>query len=424
MAGDRTTQNTVRVKRSANNGARFARPVTGGVQYANPYTVRYNAGAQGARSAQRAPQRKVPVKKNHRKERDYFYIMRRGVCFFIMLLALVWIAVFVLNYLNILPQYTSFLVQQDLTPLDEREDVDTGEVDEDGNAIIESYKDKSAYLGFIDPIFGVLKKVAGIGATAEGEESKSPFYDAIVKRLEVNTSETEEGSEETTDDESADKTEETTSKQGLVAEAAEEAADETKKDEEATDEETTEEGTEETAEEAKVPVITVDESTLPVISEDAIAADSMYKVATMAFTYFPIVLAVGAVMALVIFILAFLSLFGRRIFKGFGIMSIIMLLGGIAAVLAGLAVSGTYQGNPSINEEEVLTSILDFSKLITFLTQIFSGAPATALDPEVDVMPLTIVGGYGLLIILIVPVVILLLSIFARKKVPYSIFDK
>lgn len=407
MAVKKTKQNTVQTRRPASYG----RPISGGVQYANPYPVRYNAGAQmgqrPVRTAPRQQKQQVPVKKNRRKERDYFYIMRRGVCFFIMLLAIVWVGVFVCNYLNLIPQYTSFLVKQDLTPLDERLDIETGETDEDGNEIIESYQDKSEYLGFIDPVFGALKKVVGIGATGEDEESQSPFYDTIVGRLESATA-TEEDEEGEDGDE-------------MVAEAAEE----TEGEEEEGDEVEGEEGEDvEEEETVTVPVLTIDESTLPVIDSEAVAQDGMYQIATLAFTYFPVVLALGAVMAIIIAILAFCSLFGRRIFKGFGIMSVIMLLGGVFALIAGMAASGTIAGAPSISEDGIVTSILDFSNISAFLTQILSGAPATALDPEVDVMPLEIVGGYGLLIILIIPIVILLLSIFAKKKVPYSIFDK
>lgn len=408
MAVKKAKQNTVQTRRPAGYG----RPISGGVQYANPYPVRYNAGAQmGQRPVRTAPrQQQVPVKKNRRRERDYFYIMRRGVCFFIMLLAIVWVGVFVCNYLNLIPQYTSFLVKQDLTPLDEREDIETGETDDDGNEIIESYQDKSEYLGFLDPVYGVLKKVVGIGATGEDEESQSPFYDTIVGRLESAVSTEDDMDEEGEDDD-----------EEVVAEAAEETEEE---GDEAEGEEG-EEGEETEEEEAvTVPVLTIDGSTLPEIDPEAVEQDGMYQIATLAFTYFPLVLAIGAVMAIIIALLAFFSLFGRRIFKGFGFMSVIMLLGGVFALIAGMAASGTIAGAPSIAEDGTVTSILDFNNVSAFLTQILSGAPATALDPEVDAMPLEIVGGYGMLIILIIPVVILLLSIFAKKKVPYSIFDK
>lgn len=414
MAAKKTTKNTTQVRRPAGYG----RPVTSGAQYATPYPVRYNAGAAGGARAARPVKRQqpqVPVKKNSRKEKDYFFIMRRGVCFLIMLLALVWVGVFVLNYLNILPQYTSFLVKQDLTPLDERLDTETEEVDDEGNQIILPYEDKSEYLGFIDPIFGALKKVIGVGATTEDEESQSPFYDTIVKRLEESLgTETDEDVEGEEDEDAP------------VAEAAEETeGEETEGTEEGTEGEEGEEGEEtEEIEEVTVPVLTIDESTLPAIDPEAVAQDGMYQIATMAFTYFPIILAVGAVMAIIIALLAFFSLFGRRIFKGFGLMSIIMLLGSIVTLIAGLAASGTISGAPQISEDGIVTSVIDFNNVSAFLTQILSGAPATALDPEVDVLPLEIVGGYGMLIILVIPVVILLLSIFARKKVPYSIFDR
>lgn len=409
MAVKKAKQNTVQTRRPAGYG----RPISGGVQYANPYPVRYNAGAQmgqrPVRTAPRQQKQQVPVKKNRRRERDYFYIMRRGVCFFIMLLAIVWVGVFVCNYLNLIPQYTSFLVKQDLTPLDEREDVDTGETDDDGNMIIESYQDKSEYLGFLDPVYGVLKKVVGIGATGEDEESQSPFYDTIVGRLESAVATEDDMDEEGEDDDE------------VVAEAAEETEEE---GDEAESEEG-EEGEEAEEEEAvTVPVLTIDGSTLPEIDPEAVEQDGMYQIATLAFTYFPLVLAIGAVMAIIIALLAFFSLFGRRIFKGFGFMSVIMLLGGVFALIAGMAASGAIAGAPSIAEDGTVTSILDFNNVSAFLTQILSGAPSTALDPEVDAMPLEIVGGYGMLIILIIPVVILLLSIFAKKKVPYSIFDK
>lgn len=409
MAVKKAKQNTVQTRRPAGYG----RPISGGVQYANPYPVRYNAGAQmgqrPVRTAPRQQKQQVPVKKNRRRERDYFYIMRRGVCFFIMLLAIVWVGVFVCNYLNLIPQYTSFLVKQDLTPLDEREDVDTGETDDDGNMIIESYQDKSEYLGFLDPVYGVLKKVVGIGATGEDEESQSPFYDTIVGRLESAVATEDDMDEEGEDDDE------------VVAEAAEETEEE---GDEAEGEEG-EEGEEAEEEEAvTVPVLTIDGSTLPEIDPEAVEQDGMYQIATLAFTYFPLVLAIGAVMAIIIALLAFFSLFGRRIFKGFGFMSVIMLLGGVFALIAGMAASGAIAGAPSIAEDGTVTSILDFNNVSAFLTQILSGAPSTALDPEVDAMPLEIVGGYGMLIILIIPVVILLLSIFAKKKVPYSIFDK
>lgn len=397
----------------------------GGVQYANPYAVRYNAGMAGMPRTASAPRKKQapppPVKKNRRRERDYFFIMRRGVCFLMMLLAIVWVAVIAFNYLGVMPQYTSFLVAPDLTPLDERLDVETGDKDEEGNAIIQEYVDQSVYISFMDPVFGVLKALAGVEMTDDEGNSMSPFYDSFSPAISGETAaEGEDGSEtdtETGDDE-------------LVAEASEETTDEETDD--TTDEEGA--GTETPAEEgADTETPAEEEDNSPAfgyvlantdISADAREQDSMGQIASMAFDYAPIVLVLGALFAVVVIIIAFLALFGRRIFKGFGFLSIVMLLAGLAMFVAGMAAMGNYMGNPSIDEDGIVTSVLNFDQMVNFAFSVFQGAPATAPDPAVETASLTMVAGYGLLIVMIIPVIILLLSIFARKKVPYSIFDK
>ncbi len=397
------------------------RPVRGGVQYANPYAVRYNAGAPaGSRKPQQRVARQekpVPVKKNKRKEREYFFIMRRGVCFFIMLLAIIWVGVFAMNYLGILPEYTSFLIQPDLTPLDEREDVDTGEVDEDGFAIVEEYVDKSAYVGFIDPIFGALKNILGVDmGTDESGESLSAFYDGTLAQLAPESAATEE-----TEGEGEEVESEETEDEGIVAEAAAENDEEAEGGDEVTGGEEGADGEEAVEEEETVfkPQVST-----AVITDEAREADGMSSIAGMVWTYFPIVLVVGAVFAVIAFLFALLSLFGRRIYKGFGLMSIIMIIAGIVAFLAGLAASGNYMGNPMMLEDGTATSVIDFGQIMPFLTGALNGAPATAIDPELETAPLAMVAGYGLIIIVVIPVVMLILSFFARKKVPYSIFDK
>ena len=418
----------------------------GGVRYLKPYAVRYNAGVTGMpRGARPAPRKQAPpppVQKNRKKERDYFFIMRRGVCFLMLLLAIVWVAVIAMNYLAIMPQYTSFLVAPDLTPLDDRLDTETGEMDDGGNAIVIPYQDKSVYISFIDPIFGALKALFGLSMTDSEGNSMSPFYDSFSPAIAGTAENTGNENAENTDDENSENTENTENTEneteGPVAEASEnedgtEATDDTENTEgedaegtEGTDGETSEgentEGEQTATEDTAIKFGYVEANTN--IDEEARSQDSMGSIASMAFNYAPIILVVGAVFAVLLIVFAFLSLFGRRIFKGFGIMSIIMLLAGLAMFVAGLAAMGNYMGNPSITEDGVLVSVLDFSQLMNFAFGVFQGAPATALDPATDVMPLTLVSGYGMLIILVVPVVILLLSIFARKKVPYSIFDK
>ena len=392
------------------------RPIMGGVQYANPFAVGYNAGMPaGARRPKAKPaqpkkkEKPVPVKKNRRREKDYFFIMRRGVCLAIMVLSLVWIGVFALNYLGIMPEYTSFMVQPDLTPMDERIDVETGELDEDGNAIYEEYVDKSAYVSFIDPIFGALKNLVGVDmGTDDNGESLSAFYDGTLAQLAPESAEEEaEGEGEETGDD-------------VVAEVAEETDSETDGETADGEGEGEEEEEEETEEEVKFPP----QVSTAVITDEAREADGMTAIASMAWTYFPIVLVVGAVFALIMFLISLLSMTGRRIYKGFGFMSVIMLLGGVVAFVAGLAAMGNYMGNPMMLEDGTATSVIDLNQAMSFLTGIFNGAPETAIDPETMEQPLTMVAGYGLLIILIIPIITLILSFFARKKVPYSIFDK
>ena len=409
---------------SAMRNTAAPRPVRGGVQYANPYSVRYNAGMPAgaarrpARKAAPAPkpvEKPVPVKKNRRKEREYFFIMRRGVCFMIMLLAIVWVGVIAVNYLGIMPEFTSFLVQPDLTPLSEREDIETDEVDEDGNIIVIEYEDKSAYVSLTDPIFGALKKFAGVEMTDADGNSLSAFYDGTLAQLAPEAAEEETEGEEATDEE--------TDGDDVVAEAAEE---ETEGEEGAEDTEGTEgeEGDAEAEPEEEEETVYPPQVSTSVIDPAAREEDGMSSIAGMAWTYFPLLLILGAVFAVIIIIIAILSMFGRRIYKGFGIMSIIMLLGGVAALIAGFAAAGNYMGAPYFLEDGTVVSVIDFSKITDFLMGAMNGAPAEPLDPEVDVMPMTMVAGYGLLIIVIVPAVMLLLSFFARKKVPYSIFDK
>ena len=433
--------NNAKIKSVKPQGAASGRRLapSSGVNYLKPYAVRYNAGVMGMPRGGARPQPKKaapppPVQKRRRKERDYFFIMRRGVCFLMLLLAIVWVAVIAMNYLAIMPQYTSFLVAPDLTPLDDRLDTETGEMDDGGNAIVIPYQDKSVYISFIDPIFGALKALFGLSMTDSEGNSMSPFYDSFSPAIAGTAENTGNENDENTDDENSENTENTENTEneteGPVAEASEnedgtEATDDTEntegEDAEGTDDETTE-GEQTATEDTAIKFGYVEANTN--IDEEARSQDSMGSIASMAFNYAPIILVVGAVFAVLLIVFAFLSLFGRRIFKGFGIMSIIMLLAGLAMFVAGLAAMGNYMGNPSITEDGVLVSVLDFSQLMNFAFGVFQGAPATALDPATDVMPLTLVSGYGMLIILVVPVVILLLSIFARKKVPYSIFDK
>ena len=332
-------------------------------QPARPRPVQPNPNAR--------PQAKaIPVKKKRRKEREYFFIMRRGVCFLMMMFSLVWIAVILLNYLNILPNFTSFLIEKDLTPLDERLETDTGELDDFGNAIMLPYVDQSKYISMMDPIYGGISAILKQPMVDGQGISLSPFYDEMYENI-MGAAEEE-----------------------VEAEAADEEPEET-------------------------PELTEEE-----LLAQAREQDTMMMVAQIAFPYFPIALVVSALAAVLIFILSLFSMFGRRIFKGFFIFALIMVLAGVMTFVGGFVASGIFSGAPKYLEDGTLVSVIDFTKAAEFLTGAFTGPPATAIDPEIDVAPIPLVSGYGTLGVLLAPIIIMLLALFARRKVPYSIFDK
>jgi hypothetical protein len=379
-----------------------------------PYAISGAAQRRPAPAQQRPqPRQAVPVKKRRRKERSYFFIMRRGVCFVMMLLALVWVAVILLNYLNVMPQYTSFMVVRDLTPMDERvatdsmkpalddegnpvldedgEPVMVQETDDDGNVVTIPYEEKTKYVSLMDPIYGAISYITKKPMVDDEGNSLSPYYDLIEANIY--------GAEE----EAAPAEEEAAEEEGEgVAEAAEDG----------------EEGEGETEGETET------EETTPVDNAAAKTADTMFPIAKIAFTYFPVALVVAAVFALLIIILAFLSLFGRRIFRGFFIFAIVMVLAAVIMLVGVVAMSGSYAGAPKYAEDGTIVSILDFSKVGEVLTGSFSEPPASALDPEVDIIPLQFVSGIGALALVALPLLILILSFFTKKRVPYSIFDR
>lgn len=112
----------------------------------------------------------------------------------------------------------------------------------------------------------------------------------------------------------------------------------------------------------------------------------------------PVAIILYAIIALVMMVKAFLGIFGKRIYKMFGLGGFLMILCGGVVAFGGLAASVDLADK--IVYSEVLTVVL--------------GAFQT---------PGGLSGGYGLLIMLVLPLLVLLLSMFAKKKVPYSIFD-
>lgn len=255
--------------------------------------------------------------KQKRRERDYFWVMRRGVCFLMFVLSLLLVMVIAVGIVGLpaFEQYTAMFTAPDITPAEERP---------------EGYQDTTSNISFADAIYGFIGKLTGKQMLDANQEpyTYQANADAVAEGL------------------------------------------------------------------------------------NAHPEDPMGAIANILVQYFPIAICLFAIFALVVAILAFSALFGKRIFKGFGALSIVMLLMCLIVAAAGLAVLGVKSGAPYIDEATgLLVSVLDFTKAVPFLTGIFS------------TVKVAYIAGYGLLAMIAGSVMLLLLSVFARRKVPYSVFD-
>ena len=128
------------------------------------------------------------------------------------------------------------------------------------------------------------------------------------------------------------------------------------------------------------------------------------QIAPLALQWFPIAMLLFILLGLITLIKAFFGMFGRRIYKRFGLTSIVLIIFAAAMLLAGFA------------SNLAATDSLDFAGIMDFVTQLF----AAPVDGEALV---PVVAGFGLLGLVGIPVLTLLLSLGIRKKIPYSIFD-
>ncbi|MFW5780116.1 MAG: hypothetical protein ACOCWI_01510 [Bacillota bacterium] len=248
---------------------------------------------------------RLEKEKRIRKGKDYFYIMRKLVCFLMFLLFAASIGLFAVGYLEITPEYTALFVEPDYTPESERLD----EEGEGGELI--PYEDKSEYYTTVDPIFGFIKNTVGI------DLGPSPKYDEMAEKAEVGYAD---------------------------------------------------------------------------------------KIASIAITYYPIAMALFIITALISMIKAFFAIFGRRIYRLFGLSSIWMIIMAVVVILGGVA------------SNTPLDKSMDFSQVLPFIT-------SSIIVPEnVESAPQT-AAGLGLLAMILLPLLTMILSMFAKKKVPFSIFD-
>lgn len=295
---------------------------------------------------------RLPIDKKEKNGKDYFFVMRKFVCFLMFVILLVSVAYFAIGFvgLDAVPeQFTALFVETDAVKKDDADDsADDGDktddenadgevaanadisslpladgseadateddADDEGEEEEESGKDKSSFdgvaYGALDPIFGFLKYI-GNKLNVDLNFGDSPLYDQMVTKVEVGMNDT---------------------------------------------------------------------------------------VATYIILAFPVAMIIYIIIAVVMMIKAFIGMFGGRIFKRFGLGSILMIVCAVVTALGGLAFTTEITGS------------MNYGNVVGILTGLLTGAGGFS-------------GGYGLLILIVLPVLVLILSMFCRKKIPYSIFD-
>lgn len=329
---------------------------------------------QGRPMPGQKPGEEAPKKGRRRKESDFFYVNRKGVCFLMFVVLLIAIIVVGSGVLAMVPslkknsaigmilQFTAVFQIKDMTPESER--VPT--VDEAGDEV--EYQEKTQYVTFMELIMGSINNLTGGAATEEGEEELKLLAD-------------EEGGED------ADATEEesgggfdmsTPFYDGYMAQA-------------------------------EVKGIS-----------DNIAVTLM--------KFMPFALVAFVLFALWYMIKSFLALFGKRVFKNFGLGSILMIVCAATAIVVAIAMISIYAAEAGAEEVTLQFGAIGdyfggaFKSGLDILTAAEeAAAEATEEGATLTVLPFYM--GYGQLILLALPVVTLVLSFGARRKIPYSIFD-
>jgi len=267
---------------------------------------------------------RLPEDKKPKKRKDYFFVMRKSVCFIMFLILLISVAFYALSYLklSVVPvEYTALFVEVDkpaeteeedsenniVAAEEENEDADEEEAEEEAEAA--SAFDGDAY-NLLDPVFGFIKYI-GAKFNMSWDFGDSPLYDSLIAKVEVGMSD---------------------------------------------------------------------------------------SIASYIILGFPVAIILYAIIALVMMLKALFGMFGSKIYKKFGLGSFLMILCGAITAFGGLAATLDLSGKMAYG---------DVVGILTGYLQKTGGFS----------------GGYGLLIMIALPVLILILSMFAKKKIPYSIFD-
>lgn len=330
---------------------------------------------QGRPMPGQRPGEEAPKKGRRRKESDFFYVNRKGVCFLMFVVFLIAIIVLGSGVLAMVPslknnsavkmilQFTAVFQIKDMTPASEREDT----VDEEGNTV--TYQDKSQYVTFMELIMGSVNGLTG-GSSDEGEaevqadvedgegteeagggfDTSTPFYDGYIAMAEVKG-----------------------------------------------------------------------------ISDN---------IAVTLIKFMPFALVAFLLFALWYMIKAFLAMFGKRVFKNFGLGSILMLICAATTVVVAVAMISVYAAEAGAEEVSLQFGAIgdyfggafqsipaDAEEAASRLQEAMDAAQAAIDAGETPAVQVPFVMGYGQLILLALPVVSLILSFGARRKIPYSIFD-
>jgi hypothetical protein len=328
-------------------------------------------------------QRKIA--RARKKERDYFYVMRKGICLFIFLFCLVIIAVSDVGFVPLegLPvevnKFTAILAKPDYTPLDQREVAAAEEDgDEESDEAVE-YVPKDVYISLADLFYGAAAQLKILEAPESSLVGVTFYNDTLDK---------------------------------IVAKA---------------------EGSD----------------------------DMLTTLAPHVFRYVPIVAVVAFNLLIISLLFALFGMFGKRIFK-FGLISLVVLIACVGMLTFGLAGFGAYyvpvaeevpdeiidepqesllipsnaEGDEvedpdqdtetgeteTDDEEEKVQSTIDFTNLMSFIKGAFPTIPATEAEATPDAPVVT--AGVGFLALIGGGILIFILSIFAKKKIPYAIFDR
>ena len=305
---------------------------------------------------------RLPADRKQKKAKDYFFIMRKSVCFLMFLVLLVSVAYFVLGFVKIeqIPaQYTALFVETEKKAAET--DEETGDTTEETGDTTEETGD----------------------TTEEAQNAASGLYNADATAEEGG--ETSEG------------------------ETAEGEGSETEGESE---EETTAPAFDGTTYGVLDPIfgfikyvgnklnmdLNFGESPLydqMIAKVEVGMADTIAPYIILAF---PVCLILYVISALIMMFKAFFGMFGKRIFKCFGLGAIFMIIFAAVTAFGGLAFTTD------------LGATMAYGDIVGILTGALTKAGGFS-------------GGYGLLILLALPVLVLILSMFCRKKIPFSIFD-